>query len=92
MLFRSIFPASVSIFGPPNGRFRAKVFGKPIFRCDFLTGGPICEPSAPTTYSTLEGSARAGFGFFPLPFPFPDPWRAVFELKCSKNSFFGVIF
>ena len=89
--FRS-FPASVSISGPPEGRFRAKVFEKPIFRSDFLTGAPLCKSSVPKTYSTLVGSARAGVGVFPLPFPFPDPRMAVFEPKCLKNPFFSVIF
>ena len=67
------------------------MFGKPIFQCDSLTGSPICEPSAATTYSTLGGSARADFGFFSLPFSFPEPRMAVFEPKCSKNQVFGVI-
>ena len=78
-------------FRTPEGRFRPKVFEKPIFWCDSLTESPIFEPSAPTAYSTLGGSARVGFGFFPLPFPFSEPRRAVFEPKCSKNSCFGVI-
>ena len=85
------FGAAVSRSGPSAGHFRAEVSENPTFRCNFLTDSPNCEPSAPTSYSTPKGSARASFRIFPQPFPIPDPRRAVFEPKCSRIPRFGVI-
>ena len=85
--FRS-FGATVSRSGPPAGSFRSKVSENPIFRCNSLTVSPICEPSAPKSYSTPRGRARAGFEILAQPFPVPDPRRAVFEPNCSKIPFF----
>ncbi|XXG88362.1 hypothetical protein AAC387_Pa12g0578 [Persea americana] len=73
----------------PGGSFFSLRVGKAsISTPNSLTGSPTCELSVPTGYSTLDRSARAGFGFFRSPIPIPDPRRAVFEPNCQKSVHF----
>ena len=72
-------------FRTPGGPFYSLSLGTTyVFARNSLTGSPICVPSFPTSHSTLELSARTGFGFFPPPFPISDNRRAVLEPKCRK--------
>ena len=61
-------------FRTPGGPFSSLTVGKAsISSPNSLTGSPICEPSVPTRFSTLEHSVCAGFGFFQSPHIYPLP-------------------
>ena len=74
--------------GPPAGRFRAKVSENPIFRCNSIAGSLNCEPSVPTSYYTLMGIARVGFGILAQPFPILEPPAGRFRAKVSEYPTF----
>ncbi|XXG88364.1 hypothetical protein AAC387_Pa12g0580 [Persea americana] len=73
-------------FQTPGGPFSSLSVSKAsISAPNSLTGSPICEPSVPIGYTTLDRSARAGFVFLRSPVPVPDPRRAVFMPNCRKS-------
>ena len=91
-IFRGLFP----VLDPRRAVFEPKCWKIPCFIHNDLTGrSPICVPLVPTSLSTLERSARAGFGIFRGMFFFPDTCLAVFERKrwkipCfARNSIIG---
>ena len=63
----------------------------PTFQCNSLIGSPNYDPSVPISYFTSMGSARVVLRVLAQPFSVLDPRRAVFEPKCPKIPFFGVI-
>ena len=72
-------------FRTPDGPFSSLSVGKSdIFGRYYLTGSLNCEPSVPTSQSTLERATRLDFGFFRGRVHVLDPRRAVFEPKCWK--------
>ena len=83
------FRGTFSVQNPQRAIFEPKCWKIPCFSRNSLTGSPIFEPSIPTSLSTLERSARAGFGMLWGPFSVPDYRRAVFEPKCWKIPCFA---
>ena len=77
-------------FRTPGGPFSSLNVGRRrVLDRNSLTESPICVPSVPTSLSTLERIARAGFGIFRGPFSVPNPRRTVFEPKCWKITSFA---
>ena len=83
------FPRPFPIPDPRQAVLELKCWQVKYLARNSLTRSPICLPSVPTSHSTLERSARAGFGFLLRPFSVPDPRRAVLEPKCRKVLCFG---
>ncbi|XXG88119.1 hypothetical protein AAC387_Pa12g0373 [Persea americana] len=79
------FWSPVPVPDPRRAVFEPKCRKSVPFAPKSLTVSPICKPSVPTSYFTLERSDRAGFGFFRSPVPVTDPWWTVFEPKCRKS-------
>ena len=77
-------------FWTPGGPFWSISIENHIsFARNSITGSPICAPSFPTSHSTLELSARAGFGFLPRPFPDRTPGGPFWSLSIENHTSFA---